>query len=269
MLLSGEAIQARNILANAVAQSFRNASYDLRIDRIVTVGGEEVAEYIMPPQGMAEVISAERVAMPDDVAGYALVKTSLCNQGILAINIGIIDPGYSGLISSTLINFSKSPFVLRKGDVFLRLTFQEYRPQARVAHMAVGDAEYLADKKDKVKKHFSERFLDIKKTAEEVAKPVTESLLEEWKKRLFIWVPVFAFAFALLSFFVNWGATWSARSMLVGRDQLKSEVVTELHTQQSKELEERVRHLEERLRQLAQPTAPARPPAPPAPTRRP
>src|SRR5437867_407980 len=176
MLLSGEAIQARNIVANGLAQSFRNASYDLRIDKIVTVAGEEVGEYIMPPQGMAEVISIEKVTMSDDIAGYALVKTSLCNQGVLAINIGIIDPGYSGLISSTLINFSKNPFVLRKGDVFLRLTFQEYEPQAQVAHVVFGDAEYLADKKEKVKKHFSERFLDIKRTAEEVAKPVTESL---------------------------------------------------------------------------------------------
>jgi dUTPase len=269
MLMSGEAIQARNILTNAEPQNYRNASYDLRIGKILTLAGEEVEEYIMPPQGMAEVISIEKVAMPDDVAGYALVRTTLCNQGILAINIGIIDPGYSGLISSTLINFSKSPFVLRSGDIFLRLTFQEYRPQPQVRRRAVGDAEYLADKRDKVNKHFSERFLDIKKTAEEVAKPVTESLLEEWKKRLLIWVPVFAATFAVLSFLVNWGATWSARWMLVGREQLKSEVVTELRIQQATGLEERVRSLEERLRQLASPPSPTRPPVPPLPTRRP
>lgn len=77
MLMSGEAIQARNILTNAEPQNYRNASYDLRIDKILTLAGEEVEEFIMPPQGMAEVISIEKVAVPDDVAGYALVRTTL------------------------------------------------------------------------------------------------------------------------------------------------------------------------------------------------
>src|SRR5262249_38986690 len=105
------------ILTNAVPGNFRNASYDHRIARILALTCEEVEEYILPSQGMAEVLSAKRVALREDVAGYALVRMTLCNQGILAINIRIIDPGYAGLISSTLINFRKNQFVLHSPEM--------------------------------------------------------------------------------------------------------------------------------------------------------
>lgn len=254
-LLSGEAIEARNILANAVAQSFRNASYDLRIDKIITPGAEETIDFILPAQGMVEVISAERVQLPADVAGYALVKTSLCNQGILALNIGILDPGYSGRISSTLINFGKTDFALRQGDTFLRLTFHEYEAQEQIRYVTFDDPAYFADKKEKVLKYFSERFLDIKRTVEEVTEPVSKRVVEEWRTQLLKWVPAVAFSvaglgllLATLGFFVNWGATWSARSMLLNKDQLKNEVIADLRSADVKDLKERLEKLESALK---------------------
>ena len=63
----------------------------------------------MPPQGIVQVVSSERVKVPSTITGLATVKTSLCNEGLLALNIGIIDPGYEGAISSFLLNFSSVP----------------------------------------------------------------------------------------------------------------------------------------------------------------
>src|SRR5262249_15838303 len=112
-MLSADEIKAKQIVQNAVPTQYRSASYDLRIGKIIPPSGTANNEFILSPRGMVEVISKERVKLPSDVSGYAMVKTGLCDEGILAINIGILDPGYEGLISSTLINFGKGPKSLR------------------------------------------------------------------------------------------------------------------------------------------------------------
>ena len=75
---------------------------------------------------MVEVISIETIKVPQNVAGYASVKTGLSRQGLLALNTGILDPGYEGPLSATVVNFGKSDSLLNHGDTFLRLTFHEY-----------------------------------------------------------------------------------------------------------------------------------------------
>lgn len=123
MLLSGEAISQRHLVNNASNDGYRGASYDLHIGKIIDPGGGERDTYVLPPQGIVAVVSRETVNIPKNVAGFAMVKTSLCNEGILAINIGVIDPLYCGSVSSFLINFRKNSYVLAAGQVFLRLTF--------------------------------------------------------------------------------------------------------------------------------------------------
>jgi len=122
-MLTGEAIRQRDIVAKAISSSWRQASYDLRIGKLIDPEGEVVFEYNLPPRGIVEVISKERIRVPADLSGTAMVKTSLCNEGILALGIGLIDPGWDGPISSFLINFGKSPRRLAVDDVFLRTTF--------------------------------------------------------------------------------------------------------------------------------------------------
>jgi deoxycytidine triphosphate deaminase len=109
MLLSGEAIRQGKLINDASEDDYRGASYDLHIGTIIDPTGEATRAYTLPAQGIVEVISRETVSIPKNIAGFATVKTSLCNEGILAINIGIVDPLYSGLVSSFLINFGKIP----------------------------------------------------------------------------------------------------------------------------------------------------------------
>ena len=128
MLLNRDQIQAMGLVQNPTAKSYRPASYDLQVGKIIDKSGKVVDSIEIPPQGMVRVISRERVKLPVDVIGNATVRTGLCDDGILAINIGIIDPGYEGLISSTLINFGRTEFPIKDGEVFLRLTFHQITP---------------------------------------------------------------------------------------------------------------------------------------------
>lgn len=89
MLLSGDEIKSRNLILNSDPKMFKSASYNLRIGKILTPQGDQLTDYTLPPQGTVEVVSIEEFNLPKNVAGYATVKTSLCNDGVLAINIGM------------------------------------------------------------------------------------------------------------------------------------------------------------------------------------
>jgi len=161
MLLSCDQIRKRGIITHGVEDSFRFNSYDLTVGTIIKASGEEVKEHLLQPQGVVEVIASEFVNVPQDVVGYALVKTKLCNWGILPLNIGIIDSGYQGHLSTMLLNFSNQAFRIEKGDVFLRLTFQEcyvasnFKPTDRQPY-----TKYISDKKNKMIR-FSNNFLNL------------------------------------------------------------------------------------------------------------
>jgi deoxycytidine triphosphate deaminase len=99
-MLSRDDIKKFAIIRDGNDQGYRAASYDVRIGTILASrDGDSVREtgcYVLQPQGMVEVISSETVKVPPNIAGYASVKTDLSRQGLLALNTGILDPGYEG-----------------------------------------------------------------------------------------------------------------------------------------------------------------------------
>jgi deoxycytidine triphosphate deaminase len=91
-MLSRDDIRNLSIIKGGNDQSYRAASYDLRIGKILAVKPgiksrvREADSYWVPAQGMVEVISIETIKVPDNIAGYASVKTGLSRQGLLALN---------------------------------------------------------------------------------------------------------------------------------------------------------------------------------------
>jgi deoxycytidine triphosphate deaminase len=225
MLLSDQEIKNRRLVENRIEAHFRAASYDLSVGTIISVEGkEEEGEYWLKPQGIVEIISRERVKLPKDVVGYVMVKTSLCNQGILALNIGIVDPGYEGFLSTTLLNFGKNKFLLRINDVFLRLTFLDCYISPRSNRPSpVGYRDYVRGKREKME-NFPETFLNLEATVQEASEP----LFEDLKKKLIFWVPVGAFALALFAFLVTLGVNYTSRNIW-SREQLKAELLSTVH----------------------------------------
>jgi deoxycytidine triphosphate deaminase len=242
-MLSGQEIKAAALIQGAEESNYRAASYDLRVGRIIAPSGTglfEGEEFIIPPQGMIEVISAERVKLPKDIAGYTTLKNRLCNKGVLAISIGIVDPLYEGLMSSTLINFSRSAVPLRAGDTFLRLTFHRYRPESEViVPIMLADQDYIADRRKKAEVHFSDTFLNLRETIAKVSAPVMQQVLGRWKKAFFVYVPIAAFALALMAFFITVGAFYTGRAML-NREQIKWELRREMQDEDYKQLKAEV-----------------------------
>jgi deoxycytidine triphosphate deaminase len=250
MLLNGDEIRLKGLVKDYIddKEHFRAASYDLRIGNIISVGGKELKEVILKPQGVVEVVSAEKVHLPMGVAGFAMVKTSLCNLGILPLNIGIIDPGYNGPLSATLLNFGKRDFRLAIDQVFLRLTFFECKPSPTHHPLAdVSYEKYIEDKKQKAL-NFSETFLNLEATVKKVSKEVFGKSLDQLK----LIVPVLAFLLAVFAFLVTLGVNYTARNVW-SRDQLKAELLTDVQQQRQAQLEAKMKELEEQLQKLKGP----------------
>jgi deoxycytidine triphosphate deaminase len=148
MVLTKDQVQALEIVRDADQARFRDIGYDLTVGEIYVPWPKEptlkrqffsflrrkakglisrsqtVPEYEIPPQGVALIFSKESVVVPPHVVGYAMPKTACCEDGLLVLNTGIVDPNYKGPLSGTIINFRDTPYPLKHGLPFLRLVFE-------------------------------------------------------------------------------------------------------------------------------------------------
>jgi deoxycytidine triphosphate deaminase len=161
-MLTGDQIAALGIIRNADDSNFRASSYDLRAGKIIAPGGKVLNQHLVPPQGIVEIVSKETVKMPRHVCGFAAVKTSLSTKGLLALNIGLIDPLYEGPIASFLLNFSKTDIFIEEGDVFLRTHYVEIEdPKQRAKDNIQSEEDYVRERKKGIAAQFGDTFLNI------------------------------------------------------------------------------------------------------------
>ncbi len=161
MLLNGEEIRSRNLVQNPKNVGWRAASYDVTIGYIIGRDGEKKTSHRLAPQQMSIVVSSEILRLPGNVAGYAMPRTRLSNEGILALSTGIVDPGYEGRVASILINFGRQGFSLDEGHPFLRFTFHETKePEDFQPPRPVSDAEYYEERR-RTALRLPDTFLDL------------------------------------------------------------------------------------------------------------
>ncbi len=155
----------------------RNASYDLTTESIVDMDGCSHSFYKLPPQGMAYVIFKEKINLPTDIIEFAHVKTSITQRGIMATNIGIIDPGYEGYISTLLINFGSKTFSLSQGNPYLRLTFHKVNSNYKSeAISAITNEKYIIDRRSDTD-NLDQKFLNLSSVSSEVFGRVVKYLI--------------------------------------------------------------------------------------------
>jgi hypothetical protein len=259
-MLTGSEIKDTGLIVGGNDDCYRGASYDLRIKSVLTNEGEVEDYHALPAQGIIEVVSIERVKLPKDVAGFAMVKTSLCNEGVLALNIGIIDPGWDGPLSSFLVNFGRHERLLAKGDVFLRLTFQKLAHGVEKIPSPFGDeAAYLTDRRRRVQGRFGNTFLNVS----EALQQLTKQTFDTYRTQILAYVSLAALGLALLTFFLNfanittqrWLQTGDAAGLLYSRDAF--ERATRDLTKENRDLADRLERLEQRLKTQLQNQPPA------------
>ena len=244
-MLTDSDIKRHGLVEDGVDRNYRSASYDLRIGQMIDPSGEIVSSYNLPPQGIVEVISRERIRTPLDISGFAMVKTRMCQEGILALSIGIIDPGFEGRISSFLVNFGNHNRLLQKDEIFLRTTFQKLdsHPES-INPIILNDQEMLRDRRRTSVEKFERTFLSI----DSVASKSAEKVVQEYKKTAITYFAVGAFALAVLTFFVNFGTIWLKwqEKPAVSVDAARLEAELKALSRQNDTLSARLKILEKR-----------------------
>ena len=182
MLLNYEQIKTRKIITNPSESNFGNGSYTVKIGTLLSVDGKEHDSYSIEPQGMVVVISSESFDLADNIIGNATIKNSISNSGILAINIGIVDPGYKGRLSSVLINFGRTKFDIKSGTDFIRMTFHEFekpvKPIPVIDGLNVSDSRYIKQKKEEARGYLDETFLSLNRVEDKIKKSIIVSMLK-------------------------------------------------------------------------------------------
>lgn len=248
MLNKDEIRQLGIIITDEDPGSYRAASYDLRIGRVIAIKSEdskliEQSEFfLLPAQGMAEVVSLETVKVPDNVAGYASVMTRSARQGLLPLNTGIVDPGYEGRLSATVVNFGRSELNLKRGAPFLRLTFHSYNtPKGFERPSAISEEEFMRNRRSEVAENFSTLFLNL-----------TNQMAEAFRaaiRRNLGFVALLVSGGALVVTLTALGVTlgvsyWQPYSM--SKDKIRGELGSYFRDKQFDSIEERLINIEKR-----------------------
>ena len=247
-LLSGEEIESLALVENSDNKAlYRASTYNLSVGDIIPAGPEMGgSQYILPPGGTVQVVSKESLKLPDNVTGHALLKNELCRKGVLAINIGVVDPGFHGPISSILINFGRRDFVVRQGAEFLRISFHLCNPSPKAKEsQKYARQQYISNVKDGVAAYIAPTFLNVEATAEKAA----ETAFASFKNALVIWATVAAVLLALLAIFAPLGAS-IVDKWVVGRDQSELQMEQTIEKKLEERYEDRLKALSDQVEEL-------------------
>lgn len=205
-LLSGEEIKSNLLVTDADDKFFRASTYDLTVGDIVPAGGDtcDKESYPLQPGGMVRVVSKESLKLPSSITAHVLLKNELCTKGVLAINIGVADPGFEGPLSSTLINFGRETCSVEKGTPFLRVSFHRcpVSPKASLAQKYSRD-EYLKRVRQEVLAYSAPTFLNMDAMAARAA----EKTFAKFKEGIVVWATLIAVIIAVLAIFAPLGAS--------------------------------------------------------------
>jgi deoxycytidine triphosphate deaminase len=252
MVLNGDQIRSRGLIIDGMKdKSIRDCGYDLTISTLLGKNDQgkiedNAEEFDLDPQGIALAVSNETLKLPWDVCAHAIVKTTLCREGVLAINIGVIDPGWEGPVSSILLNFGRSTYRLKKDEAFLRLTFHTLDAPAHPTESSGTPdiAKIRLDYVNKVRTKFDKRlagtFMDYQSLSWVAARKFFLPLAPV--------ASMIGVALALLTLFMNWGVLGLAsRSMPQDVVQTKAQVLTAEIKKDNESLHEENRKLLEQL----------------------
>jgi dUTPase len=202
-LIAGQALDPKKFFSSGEGV-VHGSSIDLTIGEIIDGEGKMASDpFILKPGEIVQVVSAEVFKLPGYVTGHVTYKTTLTHQGIWALTVGIVDPGWTGPLTTTLLNFSKVCYPIHRGDEFLRVSFFEHAPVHR-DHMrrAPPLREYVKKQQKAAASLFPKTFLD----RESIAAMASHSVMNSLRTEGLAWVALIAIVLAVAQYVADFGS---------------------------------------------------------------
>lgn len=168
MILTGDQIKAANIVSGDVPKGWRTTTYDATVGTIVDQNGHvDSTTYKLLPRGIVWVVSAETFSVPNNSTGLATLKTTWTREGVLALTLGVVDPGWDGPLGTAIVNFSAKPFMIKLGDPFFRMLFLKHKIVA-ITPLIKSKADYIGEIQV-LTTHYSDTFLTLSSLTNEIS----------------------------------------------------------------------------------------------------
>ncbi|MCR9283520.1 MAG: hypothetical protein NXH99_17655 [Rhodobacteraceae bacterium] len=214
MLLTSDEIDDQKIVTGSCPARKRATTYDATVGSIIQRGREiKAEEYHLPPRGIVWVVSAEIFDVPDDATGLATLRTTWTHDGVLALNVGVVDPFWKGPLAAAVVNFGSTDFEIKKGDPFLRLMFHRHAKVSGPPIVRTMD-EYKNEIISK-SKIYSSTFLSMELLVPEISEKVYS-------------MPKWAYYFAMIGLIIAFAALLTPVAVsvftdyYVGREKIES-----------------------------------------------
>lgn len=169
--------------------AFQPSSLDVSIGKIFLPYSRENAEVDwdadalevqLLPGETAVVTTKEVFQLPSWLGAICFPPARVAKVGLLNINTGHIDPGYSGHLTFTLINMSRDIYDLKVGEVIASCLIYKLSNPPRSDYLGRGNLRNVNFPSSVLLRRLSRSFLDIEKRAGDVAHGLIETLLSKF-----------------------------------------------------------------------------------------
>jgi deoxycytidine triphosphate deaminase len=130
-------IASAQMIENALDGNIFACSYEFRPGVIVPTGSDSPDEgsrdwtgpttagdlYPVKPGELVWVRTIEKVSMPTDICASWWQTNRLSRQGLMLVNMSMVEPGYQGPLACLFVNFGKRPVILEPDTVIAKLVF--------------------------------------------------------------------------------------------------------------------------------------------------
>lgn len=216
-MIIGERILELGLIRKGKHENLKHSTYDLTIGEIIPIGQGAVQKrrkkdidqrYFVEPREMVWVVSKEEFCLPGCITGVATLRTTFTKLGLLALNVGIVDPFYTGPISTALINFSDRPREIGVGDKFFRVIFMEHDDTSNYrsfSHSMPYD-QYVLQTENAAALDFASSFLNIPDFDDKFYYRRFWAMVRQGiTSNLFLAIPVFILLIVIVWFFIQLG----------------------------------------------------------------
>lgn len=116
---------------------------DRRLARDWTAGlSEPTDSYDIPPGELVWIRTRENVAMPEDVCAFWWQTNTLSKQGLMLVNMSMVEPGYQGPLACLFMNFGRHAVEIGPDSIVAKLVFMRTQNVDSPLDLAMQRDEY-------------------------------------------------------------------------------------------------------------------------------
>ena len=121
-------IDNKELVPNGNVDNATHCSYEFTASLMLRGGSNQTERIVEPgvviePAQLVWIRARDEISIPADMVGLWIQTQTLARQGLLLLNITLIEPGYEGPLSAVLVNFGNKKVIIRPDTKIAKVVF--------------------------------------------------------------------------------------------------------------------------------------------------